>query len=79
MIAEMLTKVFRLQNQGKMADPAALRETIPKGKVLGLSALIKAALYLELRLFCSAALPPKRPLSTASFTGHVRQVLLQAI
>ena len=35
-----------------------------------MSALIKAALDLEHRLFCSAALPPLMPLSTASFTGH---------
>jgi len=52
LVAEMLTKVFRLQNQGKMADAAALRETIPKGKVLGASALNKAAIDLERRLFC---------------------------
>ncbi len=51
-VAGMLTKVFRLQNQGKMTDAAALRETIPKGKVLGVSALNKAALDLEHRLFC---------------------------
>ena len=61
LIAELLTKVFRLQNQVKMADPAALRETIPKGKVLGLSALSKTALDLEHRFFCSAALLPLRP------------------
>ena len=35
-----------------MADAAALRETIPKGKVLGASALNKAALDLEHRLIC---------------------------
>lgn len=52
LVTEMLTKVFRLQNQGKMADAAALRETIPKGKVLGASALNKAAIDLERRLFC---------------------------
>jgi hypothetical protein len=52
LVAEMLIKVFRLQNQGKMADAAALRETIPKGKLLGASALNKAAIDLERRLFC---------------------------
>ena len=46
-VSEMLTRLFRLQNQGKMADAAALRETIPKGKVHGASALNKAALDLE--------------------------------
>ena len=43
----MIKRVFRLQNKGKMADAAALRETIPKGKVHGANALNKAALDLE--------------------------------
>ena len=31
-VTAMLNKVSRLQNQGKMVDAAALRETIPKGR-----------------------------------------------
>ena len=38
-VAEMLTKGLRLKYQGKVADAAALRETVPKGNVLGASAL----------------------------------------
>ena len=78
-VAEMLTKVFRLQNQGKMADAAALRETIPKGKVLGASALNKAALDLEHRLFCVGGFSSIEALVDRVLQRPlVRQVLLKA-
>ena len=32
LVTAMLNKVPRLQNQGKVVDAAALRETIPKGR-----------------------------------------------
>ena len=50
-VQDILTQVYRLQNQGKMAEAEALRATIPKGKLLGASALNKAAVALERRLF----------------------------
>ena len=50
-VQEILTRVYRLQNQGKMSEAEALRATIPKGKLLGASALNKAAVALERRLF----------------------------
>ncbi len=79
-VAEMLTKVFRLQNQGKMADAAALRETIPEGKVLGASALNKAALDLEHRLFCVGGFASIEALVDRVLQRPlVRQVLLSVV
>ena len=78
-VAEMLTKGFRLQNQGKMADAAAHRETIPKGKVLGASALNKAALDLEHSLFCVGGFASIEALVDRIFQRPlVHQVLLKA-
>ena len=80
MVAEMLTKVFRLQNQGKMADAAALRETIPKEKVLGASVLNKAALDLEHRLFCVGGFASIEALVDRVLQRPlVRQVLLSVV
>jgi hypothetical protein len=50
-VIELLTAIYRLENKGMMAEAAALRQKIPPTKVLGDSAVNKAAADLEYRLF----------------------------
>ena len=38
---EQLTKIYRLENAGKMAEADALRAELPKTKILGTSAVNK--------------------------------------
>jgi len=75
----MLTKSFRLQNQGKLADAAALlRETFSKGKALGARTLNKTALDLEHRLFCVGGFASIATLVDILQRPLVYQVLLKA-
>ena len=50
-VVEILTKVYRLENQGKMEAARTLRATLPNLKALGQSAINKAASDFENRLF----------------------------
>ena len=50
-VMEILTQVYRLENQGKMAEAKKLRESLPTAKVLGESAINKASVDLENRIF----------------------------
>ena len=46
-----MTKVYHLENQGKMEAARTLRATLPNLKALGQSAINKAASDFENRLF----------------------------
>jgi hypothetical protein len=51
LVIEQLTKIYRLENAGKMADAEALRKELPKTKILGTSAVNKVVQDLQARMF----------------------------